>query len=158
MRVYCKILQSFDQSPIVMLKAFSYPLSLIIVVSIVFNSSFAQDYSTKAESLLKEAISDQSMVGISAGFSVKGNIIWKSGHGFKDQKKKIPFEANTISRIASVTKTMTAIAVLQLVEKGKLGLDDSFHSFFSRLSERFQRHIYHQAPPSAKLRGWSIYQ
>jgi CubicO group peptidase (beta-lactamase class C family) len=45
------------------------------------------------------------------------------GFGFADPKRKIPATAETIYRVGSVSKLFTDIAVMQLVEQGKLDLD-----------------------------------
>jgi len=51
-----------------------------------------------------------------------GEIVLKAGYGMADREAKIPFTVDTIAQIGSITKSMTAIAILQLVEEGKLDL------------------------------------
>ena len=50
-------------------------------------------------------------------------IVWAEGFGFAEPKTKRPATAETIYRIGSVSKLFTDIAVMQLVEQGKLDLD-----------------------------------
>ncbi|MBI3652579.1 MAG: serine hydrolase [Acidobacteria bacterium] len=50
-------------------------------------------------------------------------IMWQEGFGFSDPKTKTAPDANTIYRVGSVSKLFTDIAVMQLVEQGKLNLD-----------------------------------
>jgi serine beta-lactamase-like protein LACTB len=50
-------------------------------------------------------------------------IVWSKGFGFADTVKKIPATAETVYRVGSVSKLFTDIAVMQLVEQGKLDLD-----------------------------------
>ncbi len=56
-----------------------------------------------------------------------GEIIWAGGIGRADIDEDIPVLANTRFRTGSITKMFTALAVMQLVEEGKLSLDDAVH-------------------------------
>ncbi len=60
--------------------------------------------------------------GLSVGF-MKDGFTWAKGFGYSDLENRIPAKAENSYRMASITKTMTAIAVLQLVEAGKIDLD-----------------------------------
>lgn len=53
-----------------------------------------------------------------------GDEVWFNAYGYADVEKKIRATPRTSYRMASVTKSWTAVSVLQLVEQGKLGLDD----------------------------------
>lgn len=50
-------------------------------------------------------------------------LVWAEGHGWADVKRKIPMTPKTIMSIASVSKTFTATAVMQLWERGLVDLD-----------------------------------
>jgi serine beta-lactamase-like protein LACTB len=50
-------------------------------------------------------------------------IVWAKGYGFADAKKKVSATADTVYRVGSVSKLFTDIAVMQLVEQGRLDLD-----------------------------------
>lgn len=52
-------------------------------------------------------------------------------HGYADLSSKRAMQCTDIFRIASVTKTYTAVMVLQLIDEGKLSLDDTIGKFFS---------------------------
>jgi CubicO group peptidase (beta-lactamase class C family) len=53
-----------------------------------------------------------------------GKIVYSRGFGFADKEKKELVEPQSLFRIASVTKPLTAVAILQLVERGHLKFDD----------------------------------
>ena len=78
----------------------------------------------KADSLLQQHIVLQEMVGVSAGIYYQGETIWKGGAGYRDLENQLPATGEMRHRIASITKPMTAIAIMQLVEKGKIDLDE----------------------------------
>ncbi|MGO9932476.1 MAG: serine hydrolase domain-containing protein [Steroidobacteraceae bacterium] len=62
--------------------------------------------------------------GVAVGVVSDQNLIWFKGFGFADIKAKLPMTAITKFRMASNSKLFTAIAIMQLREEGKLGLDD----------------------------------
>jgi len=59
-----------------------------------------------------------------------GRIIYEKSFGYANYSSQKPNTANTSFPIASVTKTMTSTAILQLIEKGKLQLSDAYSKFF----------------------------
>ena len=60
----------------------------------------------------------------------KDKVIFEKGYGLADLDTKAPIDGNTSFNIASVSKQFTAIAILQLVEEGRLKLTDSVAEFF----------------------------
>lgn len=52
-----------------------------------------------------------------------GKLICSKGYGYADTTHHIPVTPNSLFRIASVSKSLTAVAILKLVEAGKLSLD-----------------------------------
>ncbi|MDA2918384.1 beta-lactamase family protein [Desulfobacterota bacterium AH_259_B03_O07] len=76
---------------------------------------------------------------------IKGDeIISAAAFGWADKEKKIPATIDTIYRIGSITKSITAVALLELVEKGVLGLDDPVEIYLPEI-RRLQG--YSQYPP-----------
>ncbi len=88
-----------------------------------FGTDVTKKDGVKASSLLLEAIENKKSIGIAAGFSVVAGKKWSDAKGFSDLDKKINFSADTRTRIGSVTKPITAVAIMQLVEKGLLKLE-----------------------------------
>jgi CubicO group peptidase (beta-lactamase class C family) len=56
--------------------------------------------------------------------SKAGTVILKRGYGLADTDRRVPASPETVFRLASVTKVFTSTAVLMLVERGALALDD----------------------------------
>ncbi len=67
-------------------------------------------------------------VGISVGF-IKDDFTWAKGFGYADLENKTPAKAESAYRLASITKTITAVGILQLVEKGKIDLDAEVQAY-----------------------------
>ena len=61
--------------------------------------------------------------GPRVGLVRDGSMDFFSAHGFADIATRTPITEDTVFRIASITKTFTAIAVMQLMEKGLVDLD-----------------------------------
>jgi len=59
----------------------------------------------------------------------RGETVWASSHGQADPERGKPLGDDAIFRIYSMTKPLTSIAFMMLVEEGKVGLDDPVHRF-----------------------------
>ncbi len=75
--------------------------------------------------LLKEAVDRKQIAGCVALIARRGKVIHVSTAGFQDIENKTPTTEGTIFRIASMSKPITSVAVMQLVEDGKLKLTDT---------------------------------
>lgn len=62
--------------------------------------------------------------------SKQSEIIYCEGHGKASYELGVPITSKTKFRIGSITKTFTAVSILQLVDKGLLKLDDRIEKFF----------------------------
>src|SRR4051794_10672135 len=63
-------------------------------------------------------------VGLVAGVVRDGRLVFVHSHGLADIASNVPVDAGTVFRVGSVTKTFTAVAVLQLHEQGAIDLDE----------------------------------
>jgi len=61
--------------------------------------------------------------GMTAAVAVNGSLVWTEGFGYADLEHMATANALTRWRIASISKTFTAVAAMQLMEQGKLDLD-----------------------------------
>jgi hypothetical protein len=59
-----------------------------------------------------------------------GKVLYKKSYGYRDIANQIPLNDSALFPLASISKTFTAVAVLQLMEKGKLKLDDTYQTYF----------------------------
>lgn len=67
--------------------------------------------------------------GLGIGVVADGKLVYGKGFGLADAETKEPITTDTIFRIASISKTFTAIAVMQLFEQGKFKLDDPVNNY-----------------------------
>jgi CubicO group peptidase (beta-lactamase class C family) len=54
----------------------------------------------------------------------RGRVVHLSAHGQRDRERRLPMQRDTIFRIYSMSKPVTSVAAMMLVEEGKLSLDD----------------------------------
>jgi CubicO group peptidase (beta-lactamase class C family) len=75
------------------------------------------------KSRIGEILNRWPTVGLAFGVVRNGSLEYFSSHGLADIATRTPVTADTVFRIGSITKTFTAIAAMQLVEKGLVDLD-----------------------------------
>ena len=74
--------------------------------------------------------------GLAIGVVLGNRLVWARGYGFADLEHKTPATPKTLYRIGSITKTFTAISILQLRDAGKLQLDDPLQRHLSQVNIR----------------------
>jgi serine beta-lactamase-like protein LACTB, mitochondrial len=77
----------------------------------------------KIEAAISAHASRLSIPGISVAIVADNQLRWQGSYGTADRENFVPAKTLTVYRIASVTKALTAVAAMQLAEKGKLDLD-----------------------------------
>ena len=85
------------------------------------------------DSLYKKYAEDNHFPAISFGLVVDGQLIYKNSYGYTDVAKKIPATSSSLFRIASMSKSFTCMAILQLRDEGKLDLDDPAYLYIPEL-------------------------
>ena len=73
----------------------------------------------KLEQKVAAFVKEHRLPGASCGVVVGDELAWSHGYGFADLATKRPHDATTLFRIASITKTFTATAILQLRDEGE---------------------------------------
>jgi len=63
-----------------------------------------------------------------------GKVLQKSAYGMADLERGVPFEIDTSTRLGSVSKQFTAMAIMMLEEEGRLGYDDPITRFLPEIS------------------------
>lgn len=89
-------------------------------------SDSAVDYRMAIELLeaaVKHEVEQKQLPAFSISLVDGDRMVWAKGFGFQDQANKVPATSETVYRVGSVSKLFTDIAVMQLVEQGKLDLD-----------------------------------
>ena len=74
---------------------------------------------------------------LSVGIVTQKQLAWYKGYGLADIEKNITPNENTVYHLASVTKTFGSIILMQLVEQGKVSLDDPISKYGINLGGRW---------------------
>jgi CubicO group peptidase (beta-lactamase class C family) len=102
---------------------------LSFVVVFVAFSAFAQEDKVRAfEQFVETTMKAQQMPGLSVAV-MHGDFRWSRGFGFADLENQVPARAESSYRMGSVSKPFTAVAVLKLVEEGKIDLDAEVQTY-----------------------------
>lgn len=80
----------------------------------------AQDFERYGDRILKK----YKVPGFAIGLAQDDEWAYEKGFGFRDREKELPLSSNTVFGIGSITKSFTAMGVLQLQEMGKLSVND----------------------------------
>jgi CubicO group peptidase (beta-lactamase class C family) len=75
------------------------------------------------DTIFKQAVESKGMPGIVAAAVTDKGVLYEGAFGKREIGKDAPMTADTVVWIASMTKAITATAVMQLVERGKLSLE-----------------------------------
>lgn len=107
-------------------------------------SAQAQSSSSEFQSAWQDAVeewrtlvTEQGVIGSSLAFSADGQTVGFETFGFADQELDRPVNESTIFHWASITKTLTSIAILQLRDRGLLRLDDPIVDYVPELRDAF---------------------
>ena len=101
---------------------YSFALSLSTAADLEFSTRKAIDSAIVSE------MEKQEVVGLAIGIIQDGEVVYTQGYGYADLSKKRKVNDYTLFRWASVAKPLTAIAAMQLVEAGKLDLDEDIRT------------------------------
>jgi CubicO group peptidase (beta-lactamase class C family) len=83
--------------------------------------------------LFTDFTTQQHVPGAAWGVVVDGELAHAGATGFRDVSSKAPVDADTVFRIASMTKSFTAMCILKLRDEGKLSLDDPAEKYVPEL-------------------------
>jgi CubicO group peptidase (beta-lactamase class C family) len=81
--------------------------------------------------------------GMSAAIAQKGSVFWARGFGLANRERAIAAEPDTIYHLASLTKPYGSTVVLQLVEEGRLNLDDPVSRFGISMARSVPVRVWH---------------
>ncbi len=102
-------------------------VTLTFLLSIVAVAGTGKPDDQRIEDLekrLDELREELKIPAISAGIVKEGKLVWSRGFGYADLGAKIPATPHTPYHLASLTKTFASTIVLQLVEEGRVSLED----------------------------------
>jgi len=89
----------------------------------------------RARAIAKDLLG-RGIPGLTLAVAVDGRIVYAEGFGYADLEERIPVWPTTKFRIASISKPVTATALMQLVEEGKIDLDAPVQKYVPTFPEK----------------------
>lgn len=118
--------------------------SVVLVLLLSAATSIAQPHagklSPKVQAELEGAISgfmaEKKVPGLSVAVVLEGEYAWSAGFGMADLENSVPATAQTVYRLASISKSLTATAAMVLWERGKLDLDSPVQKYYPAFPQK----------------------
>jgi CubicO group peptidase (beta-lactamase class C family) len=108
---------------------------VILATAVLFQPPPAGDGWSRVASLYRQRLQATGIVGSSLMFVTGGRVAHQALEGLQDRETKRPVDEETIYHWASITKTFTGVAIMQLRDRGLLSLDDPAVKYVPELRE-----------------------
>jgi CubicO group peptidase (beta-lactamase class C family) len=126
-----------------MKRAVSTASLALFVTGAAFAAPMAPTVSGALGAKLDRYLTDSGYVGV-ALVAKDGQIALMKGYGLADRDKNVPYAADTLVSVGSITKQFTAAAILKLEQEGKLSVEDSVGKYFKDAPEDKRAITLHQ--------------
>lgn len=115
-------------------------VTLLVAVLAAASASAVQadDRFEPVRELIRDKIDNNGIPSIAVAVAKDGEIVWEQGFGWADRENRIEADADTVYLLASISKSLTATALMTLVQEGKIDLDAPVNDYLG----------------PAKLRSW----
>jgi len=113
--------RSFDHRVVALVMMVSCLALPCQILAQSFDHSVIRD---RIDTMVQQAMERDRVVGTSIGVMYKGELLVAKGYGYANLEDEAKATEHTVYRLGSITKQFTALAIMQLVERDKLKLDD----------------------------------
>jgi CubicO group peptidase (beta-lactamase class C family) len=106
--------------------------TVVLTFGLLFNALAQQEEKQELIAAFDSILSEQfksNEPGATALVARNGHIIYRRAFGMANLELHVPMRVDNVFRIGSITKQFTAVAILQLMEQGKLSLQDEITKF-----------------------------
>ena len=108
-------------------------LATVTILTLLAESSTTS--SNQIDEVLRGAVDEKKLPGIVAMVAVADHVRYQGAAGKRDTIQNLPMKLDSIFRIASMTKPITSVAVMQLVESGRVKLNEPARTYLPELSQ-----------------------
>lgn len=123
-----------------------------IVVAASAGTASSSPESAALDTSLRGAVERKDVPGVVALVTDRERVLYQSAFGVADVATGRPLTSDALFRIASMTKPITSVALMQLVEQGRLGLDDAAETYLPELAGLQVFESFDTATGACKLR------
>ena len=90
----------------------------------------------RGRQIMRAAIAEQNLPGVSVAVGAGSEIVWAEGFGWADLETRAPVEPDTRFRIGTASTALTSVAVGLLLEKDRLKLDEKIQTYVPAFPEK----------------------
>lgn len=112
-------------------------LTLTILICAIGISVFSQK-EDNVDNFIKKVIKEKRIVGLQLAIVKNRKIVKTGNYGFANLQDSIPVDKNTIFPINSITKAFTGVAIMQLVEEGRINLHSPISCYLDSLPNNWR--------------------
>ncbi|KAA0992164.1 beta-lactamase family protein [Dyadobacter sp. UC 10] len=105
------------------------PDRLLAILFTFFPGALCVAQQANFDSAVSTELKRLNIPGLAVAKLESGKVAWTGYYGYQNLEKQVPVTENTVFQIASVAKTVTAAAIMQLVGQGYFSLDDDINGF-----------------------------
>ncbi len=129
-------------------------MSLGIVFGVSAGEALAQDAraGSAIDASLRAAVERKDVPGVVALVTDRQRVLYQGAFGVADVASGRPLTADALFRIASMTKAVTSLAAMQLVEQGRMALDDPTDKYLPEMANLKVIESFNPATGEYKLR------
>jgi CubicO group peptidase (beta-lactamase class C family) len=96
----------------------------------------APELVSRIETRIAETMKAQNIPGLTIAIGRGDEVVFDKGFGLADLEQQVPATEHSVYRLASISKPLTAIAAMWLVENGKLTLDAEVRSYVTEFPDK----------------------
>ena len=93
----------------------------------------------RVRAAIESYMAEKKVTGASVAIAQDGKMEFAQGFGSADLENDVPYQSETVNRLASVSKTITAVAVMQLVKAGKIDLDADIRTYVPEFPDKGEK-------------------
>ena len=120
----------------------SHLAALLLIASIATkfaNAQVSEANFKKLDVLFTEKVAKKASPSYTVAVVQNGHVAYAKGFGFANLEDEIPATASTVYRLGSITKQFTATMIMQLVQEGKLKVDDPFETILPDMPKAWSK-------------------
>lgn len=131
-------------------------LAIWILFPFISTAQNVEEQLQKAQFLIENHMAQTNTPGVQVAVMIKGELVWSESWGFSNLAKNESLEVTTPMRVASVSKSMTSVALGKLVEEGLIDLDEDVRTYVPSFPKKVHKITTRQlAASSAGIRHYT---
>jgi len=111
-------------------------ITLLCLSLLLTPAATADSLAERVDEAMRNEMASQDLVGLAVGIIQDGEITHLNGYGMANREQRLPVTRQTMFRWASISKSLTAVAAMQLWERGDLNLEHEARRYVPEFPEK----------------------